>query len=318
MFMSGNSGLQWLRDRLAKKQGATLAVAFWGAGAADALGLTGRDANSPPLRIICNLAMGGTNPHAIEELLKLPGVVVEQSDRLHAKLYLFDDCALIGSSNVSANGLSFEGPLAQGWHEANLLTSDTRIVTDAKKWIAKLPVRHISQQDLKRARLVWKARRQNASAINTNQSIIELLHAGPAAVSGQQTYLTLTCGEWSKEAAKAVKKARKEHQTIDAWEDWPELPREGSFVCFGETSRNIFEFEDCYRRISEFPDRPESKGRYSLQWCFEVPTPLGLKHPNKDKKAWKKVIAKALDHFGSVDKSESRYIPFEDLSALFV
>lgn len=91
--------------RLAETSGRRhLAVAFWGRGAAERLGLLGRSAGQ---KIICNLRMGGTNPDEIERLMT-EGVEVRQADDLHAKVYLFDQAVVIGSSNASSNGLSFQ------------------------------------------------------------------------------------------------------------------------------------------------------------------------------------------------------------------
>ena len=93
------------------------AVAFWGNGAAAHLGLprAGQD-----LRIICNLAMGGTNPREIKRLQKF-GAEVRHLERLHAKVYIGDSEMIVGSANVSANGLGFEAGAQANWIEAATL-----------------------------------------------------------------------------------------------------------------------------------------------------------------------------------------------------
>ena len=80
MFHSGSDGLQWVREKLSTEVDATLAVAFWGAGAIDALGLASLWSKPGKLRIICNLRMGGTNPSEINKLRGFAGVSVEQCD----------------------------------------------------------------------------------------------------------------------------------------------------------------------------------------------------------------------------------------------
>ncbi len=56
---------------------------------------------------------------------------VKTNGQLHAKMYLTDAAAIIGSSNVSTNGLNEEGSAATVWLEANVLTDDPRLVRAA-------------------------------------------------------------------------------------------------------------------------------------------------------------------------------------------
>jgi hypothetical protein len=79
-----------------------MAVAFWGDGATKGLGLDKK--RGEVATVICNLKSGGTNPNEIRELWKA-NINPLQCDKLHGKVYLFDDCVIIGSSNASSNGL---------------------------------------------------------------------------------------------------------------------------------------------------------------------------------------------------------------------
>lgn len=93
---------------------ALCAVAFWGSGAEQLfLGPPDRD-----LRIICNLAMGGTNPYVIQRLLEA-GVEVRQCDALHAKVYIGTTDAVITSANASTNGLGLGAEA--GWIETGCI-----------------------------------------------------------------------------------------------------------------------------------------------------------------------------------------------------
>lgn len=96
-----------------------IAVPFWGKGATRLLGLK----HKMPLRIVCNLDHPGCNPDAIEEIRKL-GIKIRTHPRLHAKIYATEHGAIVGSSNVSSNGLCVEGTAARGWIEANTFSSD--------------------------------------------------------------------------------------------------------------------------------------------------------------------------------------------------
>lgn len=152
MFKDGPGALEWVREKILSGRKGTLAVAFWGTGAAEQLGIDRRPSGQP-LTIICNLTMGGTNPNEVRRLLELKNenVTVRQSDKLHGKVYSFPDAALIGSANASANGLSFEGPELSGWHEACLVTEHEDAVADVKRWVKTLEARKISEDDLGKA-----------------------------------------------------------------------------------------------------------------------------------------------------------------------
>lgn len=110
-----------------------IAVPFWGAGAMKSLGLL----NWKNVEIVCNLESGGCNPYAIEELLKA-GFEVRSHRRLHAKIYIFNDRVIIGSSNVSSNGLVETVSETKGWIEANVLSDAHALVSDASALFRKL------------------------------------------------------------------------------------------------------------------------------------------------------------------------------------
>jgi PLD-like domain len=81
-----------------------VAVPFWGRGGVQSLGLQ-RGSN---VRIICNLDHPGCNPNVFEELCVLE-IEVKTHRRLHAKICVTPTIAIVGSSNVSTNGLTVEG-----------------------------------------------------------------------------------------------------------------------------------------------------------------------------------------------------------------
>src|SRR4051794_11288172 len=87
---------------LRESETAKLAIAFWGHGAINKLGLERRELN---VEAICNLESGSCNPFEVRRLWRLKGVRLKTHPHLHAKVYWTPRRAVLGSSNASANGL---------------------------------------------------------------------------------------------------------------------------------------------------------------------------------------------------------------------
>jgi hypothetical protein len=112
---------------------ASLAVAFWGDGAARKLGLDQRKGKT---RILCDLYSGGCNPDEIKRLLK-PQIEVRYLKGLHAKLYCMEHGAVVGSSNASANGLGDENEDLSGTIELNAFFDERSVQAAAEKWFER-------------------------------------------------------------------------------------------------------------------------------------------------------------------------------------
>jgi PLD-like domain len=105
-----------LKEAIGLNSQISIAVPFWGWDSKLRLGIQ----NGKKIKIVCNLASFGCNPHAIKELHDC-GVNVRTNPRLHAKIYCTSKFAIIGSSNVSSNGIiDFEGKI--GSIEVNILS----------------------------------------------------------------------------------------------------------------------------------------------------------------------------------------------------
>lgn len=175
-FLNGAELLQRMHAELQDAKRADLAVAFWGAGAADALGMQGK----AKVRIVCNLMSGGTNPKEIRKLQKR-GAEVRQLNDLHAKIGLIGDMSFVGSSNMSSNGLGAEGRAAH-WREANAVYAKARpeIAKMFKGyWKASDP---ITEDDLTAAAAAW-ANRQRGNAVvaarKGDRGLIDVLRSAP-------------------------------------------------------------------------------------------------------------------------------------------
>lgn len=144
---------------LAKETKLRIAVAFIGNGASKLINHAATD-----VKITCNLSMGGTNPNEVQILINRFGQKnVKQIDNLHAKLYIGEKYAIVGSANMSVNGL---GTQPKGLREAgykfklgqpsgersvdwfDVLWKDAREITDEdiadakEKWNSGSPARN--------------------------------------------------------------------------------------------------------------------------------------------------------------------------------
>ena len=130
------------------------AVAFWGRGAETRL----VPSSNRTVRIICNLATGGTNPDVIERLIARRADVRHNS-LLHAKVYIGDQTSIVTSANASINGLGLEGEEIANWIEAGAEISSESVVSWFEElWEASPPV---SQRDLDKAREQFQERSAN-------------------------------------------------------------------------------------------------------------------------------------------------------------
>lgn len=143
--------------RIAAGENPCFAVAFWGNGAEKWV--------PKGARIICNLKMGGTNPHVIKTIMKK--AKVQQSDKLHAKIYLNDHEALVTSANASANGMGLEGKEQGGWQEAGIVANDPKTIRAISAWFEKLwdESATIGKDDLHNAMAAWKQRQANKPSL---------------------------------------------------------------------------------------------------------------------------------------------------------
>lgn len=150
-----------IRILVAGTDRARLAVAFWGVGAIERLGL---DRPGLSLEILCNLDSGACNPAELRRFLQRKGVTLRSHPALHAKVYWTPAGAVLGSSNASANGLALESDAATGWHEANVALDDPEVLAQIDRWFTRLfkAGYEVTGDDLDRAATIWKTRARQA------------------------------------------------------------------------------------------------------------------------------------------------------------
>jgi hypothetical protein len=107
-----------------------------------------------PVRILCNLDHPGCNPEVIAEIRDLR-IEVRTHPRLHAKIYATKGAAIVGSSNVSTNGLTVEGAASRGWVEANAFCEEPSFVSEVLEFFEAYwedpDTRIVSNADIKKA-----------------------------------------------------------------------------------------------------------------------------------------------------------------------
>ena len=135
MLIHDNQYLETLRNLLNEADEVSMAVAFWGEGSESIF----KDYKGDPPRIICNLKLGGTNPKAIRKLKeKWENAKIRQHDDLHAKLVLTESQMIVGSANISSNGLGLEDGKEAGLRELGIRSRNARQLGAARKWFDQL------------------------------------------------------------------------------------------------------------------------------------------------------------------------------------
>ena len=155
------AALDEIRTILSATDHAKLAVAFWGDGAIERLGL---NRSGLTLEILCNLDSGACNPAELRKLLEQPDVTLKSHPALHAKVWWTPAAAVLGSSNASSNGLALEHETGSGWHEANIGVDEAISVEGIRVWFEGLfkAGYDVETEDLDQAENLWKIRKRMA------------------------------------------------------------------------------------------------------------------------------------------------------------
>lgn len=299
-FVDAQGTKQRIRDLLRSSKQADFVVAFWGDGALDELGIRDRIL---PLNIICNLETGSTNPKIINELQKLGeqnggAITVAQNDRLHSKIYLFDDAVIIGSSNASTNGLAFEGGELTHWMEANVVSSDPELMKAIREWIEKLGRREISPSDLKRARAAWKARRSVAHLPrDVSTTVLQAIRFEPETLAGLPIFVTVYREDLSDEGKEREQSLKRLWGTdrVSIFEDCDELPDRGILLSFESTSNGRYHWRHAWERRGRTEDQILEKNGNSVQVVWKVDDVFGkVPFRNGEISAWSAICDIAM------------------------
>ncbi len=229
MFLSTDNYLAQFRRLIESGTSVSLAVAFWGRGAEKLIEAVWAGIS---LRILFNLGNGGTNPQVIRDLLDLglPGLELLIDDDLHAKVAISETAAIVGSANVSVNGLGLEGSECAGWKEAGVQIDDSAQVAEVQGWFDALWARGeaVTDERLTAAQIQWDNNRSSRPKLS--KGFYQALKAGE--LDGRGIYVEVHRLDASVEAEEAAAEAISDAQRdgmlgarntqVDWYEDWPE------------------------------------------------------------------------------------------------
>jgi phosphatidylserine/phosphatidylglycerophosphate/cardiolipin synthase-like enzyme len=185
-FLRGPDVEHKAKEMISQAPGVWAAVAYWGSGSFDCLDFKDlkdrrrKHGVSPDgVTIVCDLMSGACNPTEIERLQAALGKShVLMRDRLHAKVWWTDRGAIVGSSNMSANGLGFEGNELRESIEANVFVDNDETLAAINRWFEKdvmKGAKEITKADIKEACHRHKYHRSTRPTISWEGSFLDAI-----------------------------------------------------------------------------------------------------------------------------------------------
>ncbi|GAB7549241.1 phospholipase D family protein [Cupriavidus sp. 8B] len=259
MFIDSACYLERVKSVINDGSEVKAAIAFLGDGAERLFKDAGKS-----VRIICNLLSGATNPKAVEGLLalgKTEDVQIRHLPDLHAKVIISREKGIVGSANLSTNGLCLEGNESAKWREAGYLVSDVQEIERMQSWFDRLwsDARGIEARDLKVANDLWERRKAIGRESLRN---ISLLAHRPEELEGRGIYVALYNRSPTKEAETAFQEERNSMEVsgspgdanftdkVSYFEDWSDLPQDAPLLSLRYSRQHKLKNEGAWRRIA--------------------------------------------------------------------
>ena len=261
---------------------ARCAVAFWGENAKQFQGMFG-----PKTQIVCNLESGATNPYVIAGFRKAR-IPVKTLSTLHAKVYRGTNAAIVGSANCSTNGLALEE--GEGWEEAGVLVKSQSTLTAIDAWLDRMwkAAHDITDEDIKKAKTLWKLRRQGRPVVGSRSggSLIKAMKENPAAFEDRRIYFVITTDDVSPEATKIAE--AQGWESDEFYEDWAGLPQGAFLVDLSyDLTKECGEFRGLYKTLrphKKVPVQYQDRTQAKLTYCPSINNILGYKLTRADEK----------------------------------
>ena len=294
-----------IRTNLLTTNESKFAVAFWGEGASSFFSTKNNST------IIFNLEMGGTNPFEIEKIMSIPGIKIWQNNKLHSKVYIFDETVIVGSSNMSANGLCLEGKELSGWNELNLSTNDTTVRKDIEVWFSHLLAtsNEVNKNDLAIAKKKWlDRRRKRPVGSHSEKSFVAAFKNTPEIFRDRKIFIVIyMIGKLSQDAKIMFNQFESERtdSNWDCWENWEDLPSGSTVLDFSIGKNGALK----YRGIYGIPEENHiiKSSKTSITICFRKKDINGFKVTKEDEIVLKTNLNKIKNDY------ESGLIPIENI-----
>jgi hypothetical protein len=292
-ILSGPEAHKIIHANLSRCKWARVAVAFWGEGAIEKLGLEAAAKRKADIEVVCDLMSGGCNPLVIRRLRSLLGTQrVLTRDSLHAKVWITDVGAILGSSNASANGLGHEGQEVEGLIEANLVadSSCTEEIASWRRWYqnqARTGAETITDPMLRTAEERWRLRRVGRDVGGAAGSLLEKIRQEPIYFRDKRFIITIYKHDYqSKEAHKLHREAKQESflSDVDFYEGWHVGPSTFILDFDWNPKQKTAKLEGLYQTLDE---RPYRRGHgTSILLVRSAPQFEYLGIPRGDRRAW--------------------------------
>ena len=188
---------------LAESKTLKLAVAYWGGGGAELIGLN--ESPAIQIQILCDPWKGSCHPDLLQSLLKSNNVKVRYVENLHSKVYLGTDSVIVGSSNASSNGIGSVQNLAR-YKEAAIASSSIDLVKAATIWFDDLFEGRLSNalgdNHLNEIRQLWElAQRNRASNSSGDAQLVTVLDNDPNDIDSRGIYVLNYEDCWKSQVA---------------------------------------------------------------------------------------------------------------------
>ncbi len=272
---------------------AVLAVAYIGEDACKEIGLDkGLIEKGKKLEIYCDLASGACNPDELRKMIDDLNIPVFSVSNMHAKVVWTPDHVIIGSANLSANGLGFEGKELKTNIEAGVRCEDKAICDDVRGWLDRLKSKRIdtSSPDFRSAEQAWRKRRRNRPIPGDRLSD---LFNYPESLRGRDWYAYVTSGDFQPEGKKQDAKAKKNYgPEMSGWEFKGKKTRRGWYVDYWlDDKTKKLSFTGVWKLRPDIDPQPTAHG-FFYHYAINTKNWLGDGDPDKaelDKEAKRRI-----------------------------
>lgn len=234
----------WVREQTGDLD---LAVAFWGTGAIQLLGLAKPERD---LRVLLDLSSGASHPDEVNALRRLSRCKVRCLPRFHAKTYLSDRAMVVGSANASGDGLGKKGAEHTRWHELAMFSDDPVVVREGADWFDRKwrTAKIVTDEDVAAARVKWLIKQHQRPLPPSNgKDLLTAAIENPEAYRNLGLNVAVALRDISPDGKKKMEQI--EEQTghvVYAFEDWSDIPTEQKILSFLKYEGEDFKIDGTY------------------------------------------------------------------------